>query len=142
MDRISYSFSIFLLHLPEPPFWRGLIRLSEGSLLRSVHGIQGAGFCGLYPRLLRFHGVPVLCYWLRAGIRVISLRIHDLWLCLCGCGYMVTFTSISFRRRMPSFKIICCALPSRLLVSLREADIFVTSSLLLSVSFTSYCLSS
>lgn len=113
MDRISYSFSIFLLHLPEPPFWRGLIRLSEGSLLRSVHGIQGAGFCGLYPRLLRFHGVPVRCYWLRAGIRVISLRIHDLWLCLCGCGYMVTFTSISFRRRMPSFKIICCALPSR-----------------------------
>lgn len=62
MDRISYSFSIFLLHLPVPPFWGGLTRLSEGSLLHSVHGIHGAGLCGPYPRLLRFHGVPVLSF--------------------------------------------------------------------------------
>ena len=108
---------LFLFHLPASSAGASLLERSYPALGREpspfLHGIQGAGFCGLYPRLLRFHGVPVLCYWLRAGIRVISLRIHDLWLCLCGCGYMVTFTSISFRRRMPSFKIICCALPSR-----------------------------
>lgn len=62
MDRISYSFPIFLLHLLVPPFWGGLTRLSEGSLPRSVHGIHGAGLCGPYPRLLRFHGVPVLSF--------------------------------------------------------------------------------
>lgn len=37
-----------------------------------------------YPRLLRFHGVPVLCYWLHAGMWVTSLRIHGFLLCLTG----------------------------------------------------------
>ena len=108
---------LFLFHLPASSAGASLLERSYPALGREPSPFRpwypGCRLLWTLPTAPPLPRSPVLCYWLRAGIRVISLRIHDLWLCLCGCGYMVTFTSISFRRRMPSFKIICCALPSR-----------------------------
>ena len=94
MDRISYSFTIFLLHLPAPPFWGGLTRLSEGSLLRSVHGLHGAGLCGPFPRLLRFRGVPVL--WFTGYVLVYGLLPYG-WINLFGYVPVVTVTWLLLR---------------------------------------------
>ena len=109
---------LFLYHLPASSAGASLLGRSYPALGREPSPFRPwLPWCRLMwtlstaPPLPRSTGAFV--YWLCSCIRVISLRVHGLLLCPCGYCYMVTFTSISPRRRMPSFKIICCALPSR-----------------------------
>ena len=109
---------LFLFHLPASSAGASLLERSYPALGREPSPFRPwSPWCRLMWTLTTAPPLPrstgILVCWLRVGIWVISLRIHGSWLRPFGYCYMATFTSISSRRRMPSFKIICCALPSR-----------------------------